>query len=328
MFGKYLKNMLVDNNIFPDSHSSTKAPVGRFAPSPSGRMHLGNIASALISYLSTKSKGGKWILRIEDLDSQRSKPEYIALIEDDLQWLGLIPDEGGSNNMGNNGPYRQSMRHHIYKEFLAKLKPLTYPCTCTRAEIHAARAPHATDNIIRYPGTCRPPHKPNLSRKASTRIIVPDETIHFTDRLYGSRAVNLADSIGDFVLQRADGEWAYQLAVVVDDALMGVNEVVRGADLLDSSAQQIFLYNALGFKAPSFAHIPLLVNANGQRLSKRDKSLDMDSLRQKFSAEEILGYIANLLHLTADAAPITIKELVASFSWDKIPVTDTLTVTL
>ncbi len=168
------------------------SPVGRFAPSPSGRMHLGNIYTALLSWLSVKTRGGKWILRIEDLDPQRSKIEHARMIEDDLHWLGLEWDEGGLESKGPNGPYVQSLRHHLYEEALERLKAtgLCYPCTCTRADILATQAPHESDGRVVYKGTCRPEKMPSPymeKRGAAVRIMVPDEEITFTDRIKGIR---------------------------------------------------------------------------------------------------------------------------------------------
>ena len=289
--------------------------VGRFAPSPSGRMHLGNIYTALLSWLSVKSRGGKWILRIEDLDPQRSKMEYARQIEDDLRWLGLEWDEGGIDGKGSNGPYLQSQRHHLYEEALVKLKDtgLCYPCTCTRADILATQAPHESDGRVVYKGTCRPSVLPSPfieKPKAAVRIAVPDEEITFIDRIKGIQTVNLARHCGDFIVRRGDGAWSYQLAVVVDDALMGVSEVLRGDDLLLSAAQQIYLYNLLGFTPPEFAHVPLVCNEAGIRLSKRDKSLSMEYLRAHHSSEEILGMAAHRAGLIPSSRAITLQELI------------------
>lgn len=315
-------------------------PVGRFAPSPTGRMHLGNVFAALMSWLSAKSRGGRWILRIEDLDPQRSKESWAHLIEDDLRWLGLHPDEGGYDASGPSAPYRQSLRSEFYEKILSRLNDtgLTYPCRCTRADILSTQAPHESDGRIVYPGTCRPRTSPdsqlttndsrlttNDSRPVrATRLIVPDETITFTDRLYGRQSVNLASHCGDFVLRRADGAWAYQLAVVADDAAMGVNEVVRGSDLLLSSAQQIYLYRLLGLEPPEFAHIPLLCNEAGQRLSKRDRSMNMEELRDRFKPEDIIGYLAHIAGQTPSPEPISAEELLAIYNHDKIPRTEKL----
>lgn len=304
--------------------------VGRFAPSPTGRMHLGNLFTAVISWLSVRAAGGRWVLRIEDLDPQRSRLEYARMIEDDLHWLGLDWDEGGLDNVGEHGPYCQSKRGLIYQDCLSRLKQTgwTYPCFCTRADIMATQAPHQSDGRVIYQGTCRPSGMPAVmpepERPHATRLCVPDREMSFTDVVYGRQSVNLATHCGDFVLQRADGAWAYQLAVVIDDALMGVTEVVRGSDLLLSTAQQIYLYRLLGLPVPRFAHVPLLCNAAGRRLSKRDQSLNMAELRSRFSASEIIGRIACLSGLTPDNQSCSLDELVPLFSWNKIPAVQTL----
>lgn len=297
---------------------------GRFAPSPTGRMHLGNVYSALLSWLSSKSKGGEWILRIEDLDPGRSRMEYARQIEDDLLWLGLKWDEGGLD-----APlYCQSRRGELYEEHLNKLEALglTYPCWCSRADVMATQAPHENDGRIVYAGTCRPENligkEITTTRKPATRIRVPDRDIIFTDRHYGEQKVNLATHCGDFIVQRGDGAWAYQLAVVVDDALMGVTEVVRGRDLLLSAAQQIYLYEKLGFDAPEFAHLPLLCSKHGERLCKRDKSMDMGYIRSKHSPEQVIGYLAHLAGLIPDAVPCSPEELISKFDWSLVPTRD------
>ncbi|MBP3299610.1 MAG: tRNA glutamyl-Q(34) synthetase GluQRS [Muribaculaceae bacterium] len=303
---------------------------GRFAPSPTGRMHLGNLFAALLSWLSVRSQGGKWVLRMEDLDPQRSKREYMSQIEDDLHWLGLDWDEGGLEGRGDNGPYVQSRRHALYEEYLERLRAtgLTYPCRCTRADILATQAPHRTDGRVVYAGTCRPAtmpcHAPEPEWSHSTRLYIPQGKIAFTDRLYGQQAVDPSEDCGDIVLRRADGAWAYQLAVVVDDALMGITEVVRGSDLLESSARQIYLYGLLGLEAPEFAHVPLLCDSEGRRLSKRDRSLAMDELRARHTPEEITGRLAALAGLRKTAAPVSAAELVADFDWKLIPAAETL----
>lgn len=277
-------------------------------------MHLGNLYAALMSWLSVRRRGGRWILRIEDLDPQRSRLEYARQIEDDLRWLGLDWDEGGVDSLGPNGPYVQSLRSDFYREALSRLDAtgLTYPCYCTRAELHAPSAPHASDGRFIYPGTCRPPLPAGRTlpdRKPSTRIIVPDRDITFTDLICGPQSVNLAREIGDFILRRADGAWAYQLAVVTDDALMGVTEVMRGDDLLTSAAQQIYLYELLGYRPPEFAHIPLILNEQGIRLSKRDTSLSMEALRARHTPQSLLGLLAHRAGLIPSPAPITLDTL-------------------
>lgn len=288
---------------------------GRFAPSPTGRMHLGNVFSALLSWLSAKSQGGTWLLRIEDIDPQRSKQEYAELIMDDLHWLGLDWDEG---------PYYQSERSDIYEHYLKQLTDngLTYPCYCTRADILATQAPHESDGRVVYKGTCRNLAPGVKTGPAAIRMKVPSEgkgILSFTDGHYGMQTIDLTTHCGDFIVRRKDGVWAYQLAVVVDDALMGINEVVRGCDLLLSSPQQIYLAQQLGFAPPHFTHLPLLCNKQGQRLSKRDQSLDMAALRTSNTPEEIIGMLAHAAGLQQSNEPITAQELVGEFSWDKIP---------
>ena len=294
---------------------------GRFAPSPTGRMHLGNVFSALLSWLSAKSKEGRWLLRIEDIDPQRSHMEYAKLLMDDLQWLGLTWD---------GEPVFQSQRSDIYEHYyqLLQQKGLTYPCYCTRADLLATQAPHECDGRVVYPGTCRPKkvegERWSVEEKgpAATRLIVADENISFADGHYGIQSVNMAQQVGDYIIRRKDGAWAYQLAVVVDDGLMGINEVVRGRDLLLSSPQQISLSRILGFTPPQFIHLPLLINEAGQRLSKRDKSLDMGVLRQQHTAPEIIGQLAFYAGLLPDPQPIMPCQLLKVFSWDKIPHND------
>ena len=244
-------------------------PVGRFAPSPSGRLHLGNLACSLLAWLSARSRGGRIVLRIEDLDAARCPRVYADQLEEDLRWLGLDWDEGGSRG-GPHGPYYQSECAEIYTESYKKLDAmgLVYPCFCSRAQLHAASAPHTADGNVVYPGTCRHLTPAEVAEKRRTkapawRVRVPDEEVTFTDRCMGPHRENLLTGCGDFYLRRADGVFAYQLAVVVDDARMGVTEVVRGADLLSSTARQIYLYRLLGLTPPAFAHCPLLLDAAG-----------------------------------------------------------------
>lgn len=304
----------------------TPPPTGRFAPSPTGRMHLGNVYAALLSWLSVRSHGGRWILRIEDLDPQRSRPEYARQIEDDLRWLGLDWDEGGLDGLGDHGPYVQSRRGEFYAEALRQLDKTgrLYPCTCTRADIMASQAPHQSDGRIIYSRHCLPARLGGSAtgsggRPAALRLFVGDEAVDFDDVVCGPQHVDLASTCGDFVVRRADGAWAYQLAVVVDDALMGVTEVARGNDLLLSAAQQIYLYRLLGHTPPRFAHFPLLVNAEGRRLSKRDRSLSLAELRRDFTAPQLLGHLAKVIGLGDTDAPVTAVELLQGFSFAKLP---------
>lgn len=306
---------------------------GRFAPSPTGRMHLGNVYAALLSWLSARSQGGAWVLRIEDLDPQRSKMEFAKQIEDDLRWLGLNWDEGGlasAKSHKKEDSFVQSERGEIYEKYLKILEEhhLTYPCFCSRADILATQAPHESDGRIVYAGTCRGKKIENsrrqpATRPPATRLIVPDKEIAFVDLHYGKQSVNLARHCGDFILRRGDGAWAYQLAVVVDDALMGITEVVRGRDLLLSSPQQIFLHNLLGFTSPQFAHFPLLCNSSGQRLCKRDKNLDLGEIRKTgITPEKIIGKLAFWSKLIDREEPVLPQELISEFAWQKIPKND------
>ena len=235
--------------------------VGRFAPSPSGRIHLGNILCALLVWLSARQKGGKVVLRIEDLDTARCPRRYARQMEDDLRWLGLDWDQGPGVG-GPDEPYDQSERTALYQAALEKLeqKGLVYPCFCTRAELHAASAPHREDGQVVYAGTCRNLTAAEAAEKAkqrppALRLRVPEESWGFTDGHLGAYEENLARDCGDFLLRRSDGMFAYQLAVVVDDAAMGVTEVVRGADLLDSTPRQLYLYDLLGLTPPRFYQI-------------------------------------------------------------------------
>ncbi len=299
--------------------------VGRYAPSPSGRMHLGNLCCCLLAWLSAKSKGGKVVLRIEDLDTARCPRKFAELLQQDLAWLGLSADEGGDMG-GPDGPYYQSDRSAIYQQFYDVLwkKGLVYPCFCSRSQLHAADAPHRSDGQVVYAGTCRnltleEAAEKALRRPPAWRVRVPDETIGFTDGHLGYYEENLARDCGDFYLRRADGVFAYQLAVVVDDALMGVTEVVRGADLLSSTPRQLWLYRTLGLNAPEFIHMPLLLAPDGRRLSKRDGDESLENLQAKYTPEEIIGRLAYACGLQKAPDPRTPAELADGFSWEKVP---------
>jgi glutamyl-tRNA synthetase len=301
--------------------------VGRFAPSPSGRIHLGNILSSLLAWLSARSQGGRIVLRLEDLDTVRCPRRYALQLEEDLRWLGLDWDEGGTAGRGTHGPYEQSRRTELYQAALERLeeKGLVYPCFCTRRELHAAAAPHRSDGRQVYPGTCRELTAEEVAarlaagRRAGMRLRVPNAVIGFTDGHLGWYEENLAEACGDFLLRRSDGLFAYQLAVVVDDAAMGVTEVVRGADLLDSTPRQLLLYRLLGLPEPRFYHLPLLLSADGRRLSKRDRDMDLGELSRRFRPEEIIGRLAFLAGLNPEVRPCRPEELAADFAWDKVP---------
>ena len=297
---------------------------GRYAPSPSGRMHLGNLMCCLLAWLSAKSKGGQVLLRIEDLDAVRCPRVYADAIVDDLAWLGLAAD-------GPTPTVYQSERSGIYQQYYDILlkKGLIYPCFCSRSQLHAASAPHRSDGQVVYAGTCRGLSDAEVARRSLTRapafrVRVPDEEIAFTDGHLGRYAENLARDCGDFYLRRADGVFAYQLAVVVDDALMGVTEVVRGSDLLSSTPRQLWLYRELGLTAPQFYHLPLLLAPDGRRLSKRDGDQSLENLRARYTPQEIIGKLAYVCGLQDTPAPASPQELVPGFSWDKVPKQDIL----
>lgn len=304
--------------------------VGRFAPSPSGRMHLGNLACSLLAWLSAKSAGGRIVLRIEDLDAERCPRVYADALEQDLAWLGLHWDEGGSTG-GAHGPYYQSERAEIYQAAFEKLQAmgLVYPCFCSRSQLHAASAPHRSDGQVVYQGTCRGMSAQQVAdriaktgRRPAMRLQVPDEVLGYTDGHLGAYSEHLPTECGDFILRRGDGVFAYQLAVVVDDALMGVTQVVRGSDLLDSTPRQIWLGQQLGFCVPEYAHVPLLMAADGRRLAKRDRDLELGQLQQQYSAPELVGILAHLAGLIPEVTPITPSDLVPLFHWDVVPKDD------
>lgn len=297
--------------------------VGRFAPSPSGRMHLGNAFSCLMAWLSARTAGGRIILRQEDLDPGRCRRDYADQIEDDLHWLGLDWDEGGSQG---GSLYYQSCRKEIYEHYLAALeeKGLVYPCFCTRSDLHAASAPHAADGTPIYSGACRrlsPQQRLERAalRSPALRVRVPAETISFRDGLQGLYSFQLQKDCGDFILRRSDGVFAYQLAVVVDDTLMGVNQVVRGRDLLSSTPWQLWLQQQLGFPAPEYYHVPLLAAGDGRRLSKRDGDMDLGALRASgASPQSVTGRLAFWAGLIDREEALSPHELIPLFRWDKI----------
>ena len=287
---------------------------GRFAPSPSGRMHLGNLFTALLAWLSVHSQKGHFVLRIEDLDPSRSRNEYAQALREDLHWLGLDWDEEMP---------RQSTRDKIYAEHFARLDEsgLIYPCYCTRNELHDASAPHTSDGRVIYAGTCRnlsDVERAQKTRLPAWRIRVPEISISFQDGVFGDYAEQLAAECGDFIVRRSDGVYAYQLAVVCDDALGGITEVVRGCDLLDSTPRQIWLYQVFGYPPPRFFHVPLLTAPDGRRLSKRERDLDMAHLRLRYKPEALIGKLAHLAGILSEVQPISAKELSTVFDWQKI----------
>lgn len=290
------------------------AVVGRFAPSPTGRLHAGNIFAALTAWLVAKSQGGEVVLRIEDLDPDRSKSTYITALQHDFEYLGLTWDRG---------PFFQSTRREAYREAYNDLvhRGLVYPCFCTRADLHAAQAPHFGEKPI-YPLTCRlltPEERRNKehTQKSAMRLMVPSSTYRFFDGLQGEYQQHLETECGDFIIRRSDGAFAYQLAVVIDDAEQGINSVVRGVDLLCSTPQQLYLQDLFGFKHPHYDHIPLLVNKDAHRLSKRDHAASIDELQAQFKTPEaIIGQIAGRTGLASTCDPCSPFDLLSCFSMD------------
>ena len=304
---------------------------GRFAPSPSGRMHLGNVYTALISYLSAKKDNGAWFLRIEDLDKQRCKKEYADALMDDLLYLGLRWD-GEIVFQSKRADFYQSAFNSLEK------KGLVYNCYCTRADClkadkMASSAPHS---INKSGGCSRRCFFLSLKEKQTLSLFrTPSKRIHvdtsldeakksesFMDKNYGLCECNIGKDCGDFIICRSDKNYAYQLAVTVDDALMGITEVVRGRDLIPSTYEQLYLYHILNFTPPIFFHIPLLLSLSGRRLSKRDKDLDMGILRSRYSKEDIIGYILFLSGITDVLTRMSLEEALSIFDYKKIKKND------
>ena len=290
------------------------APVGRFAPTPSGRMHLGNVFAALIAWLSVRAKGGGFVLRMEDLDTQRTSAEFTETLRQDLLWLGLTWDV-------ETPP--QSQRSPVYDRYFDRLQEMSllYPCYCTRSQLHNVNAPHLSDGTYVYPGTCRdltPRQQAAFGRNPAWRVRVPDREYALTDLGRGPFRQNLSTDCGDFVVRRADGVYVYQLAVTVDDGEAGVTEVVRGMDLLGSAPRQMYLQELFGFPHPTYGHVPMLLSPDGRRLSKRDRDLDLGVLKNRLSAEKLLGILAASAGILEKAQAISAKELAAEFTWEKL----------
>lgn len=289
-------------------------PVGRFAPTPSGRMHLGNVFAALIAWLSVRSRDGEMVLRMEDLDTQRTSGEFAQTLREDLGWLGLDYDR-------ENPP--QSQRGKTYDCYFERLREqnLLYPCYCTRSQLHSVNAPHLSDGTYVYPGTCRnltEAERAAFDRAPAWRVIVPDKVWHLTDRVQGDYSLNLATECGDMVVRRADGIYVYQLAVTVDDGEAGVTEVVRGMDLLSSAPRQMYLQELFGFPHPEYGHVPMLLAPDGRRLSKRDRDLDLGELRKNVTAEQVIGTLAYAAGLIGRLEPVSARELAHHFQWENL----------
>ena len=298
----------------PEANSTYR---GRYAPSPTGRLHLGNLRTALLAWLHARLSRGRFILRIDDLDTPRNKPGSIEEIIADLHWLGLDWDEGPDIG-GANGPYLQSGRLDHYEKFFDQLKTahLIFSCTCSRKDVHIAQsAPNAGQIEPIYPGTCRPSEGWSQQAAAnrtpvSWRFLTRDITITSQAELSEPTTVKLDKTIGDFVVKRKDGLYAYQFATVVDDGLMGITDIVRGSDLSDSMPRQVALFDALGFSRPCFLHAPLMHDSLGGRMAKRDGSDSLEAWKSRDRAPEpLIGELASSCGLMDTAYPISCQEL-------------------
>ena len=269
--------------------------IGRFAPSPTGPLHAGSLVAALASWLDARAHGGRWLVRIEDVDTPRCVPGAAEIILQQLSDCGLVPDET---------PVWQSQRAAAYQAALDQLvsEHLAYPCACSRKDIEEALArqgrPHERKRELVYPGTCRQGLKGRPAR--AWRFRVKPGLVSWDDRRLGSQVQDVEHEVGDFVLRRADGLWAYQLAVVVDDAWQGVTDIVRGEDLADNTARQFLLQQALQFPMPRYLHTPLVLGANGEKLSKQNGAFALDSR----SAMTVLNDAALVLGLPLHAGPV------------------------
>ena len=290
---------------------------GRFAPSPSGPLHLGNLRTALVAWLFARSAGARFLVRIEDLDPQRSRREHEQRQLEDLRAIGIDWDEP---------PVRQSERTSLYRDALAALRSAgrVYPCWCTRAEIRAAaEAPHGPLPEGAYPGTCRrlgaaerAERERTAARPPALRLDAGGEHVSFEDRLHGE----VGGVAGDLVLERGDGTPAYNLAVVVDDARQGIGEVVRGDDLLDATPGQILLSRLLGAPVPRYAHLPLVLGSDGARLSKRHGAVTLaDRAALGETAAQSLAWIAASLGLAEPGERVTPERLVQRFDPEGLP---------
>lgn len=282
---------------------------GRFAPSPTGPLHLGSLVAAMASYLDAKAHHGRWLVRIEDVDFDRNVVGADHAILQTLRRCGMDWDED---------VVWQSQRNTYYQTALEQLAAHVFACSCSRKEIADSRIRAGLSDSQIYPGTCRLGIANNKLARAY-RLRVPDGAaadIEFEDRLLGRQNQNLSTAVGDFVLKRADGFWAYQLAVVVDDALQGITDIVRGADLLDSSARQIYLQQLLGYPTPRYLHVPVVTNALGEKLSKQTGALGFD-LGNNDVLQDALIPAAGFLNLKFSTSPANIADfwLAATVLW-------------
>ncbi len=304
-----------------EGEGSRRELVGRLAPSPTGALHLGNARSFLLAWLSVRSRGGVLLCRVEDLDGPRVKEGAAEQALDELRWLGL--DWDGESVLQS----ARAARHDLALDHL-KRQGLAYPCVCTRSEIERAQtAPQeALDHGTRYPGTCRgrfasaEEAREATGREPAWRFRVPEgRVLEFQDGLQGAQALDVSADCGDFVIAKKDGQAAYQLAVVVDDADFGVTEVLRGADLLSSTPRQLLLYEALGLQAPSFVHVPLVLGADGRRLAKRHGDTRLAWYRRRgIAPEELLGFLACSIGLRGSDDAVSPEELLEEFDLERL----------
>lgn len=301
------------------------SPRGRYAPSPTGSLHLGNARTALIAWLRARSTGSSFVMRVEDLDEDRSKEEHVHGNLDELRWLGLDWDEGPDVG-GPHGPYRQSERHDRYEAALAALADTSdlFECYLSRADLRElASAPHGRP-VIYGPRERRLNERVKATKREegkqpAIRFRARAGTVTFSDRIHGTQTVDSERDIGDVVIRRADRVWSYQLAVVVDDLAMEIREVVRGDDLLPSAATQAALCRALGAEPPSYVHVPLLLDTDGERMAKRKGSLTLASLRDSgVPAERVVGLLASTLGLVERPESVAAAELTAAFRLDEL----------
>ena len=309
----------------PDDRSP---PAGRLAPSPTGSLHVGHARTFLLAWLAARGEGGRVVLRVEDIDGSRARPEAIGQALEDLRWLGLDWDEGPDVG-GPSGPYLQSGRRTFYDRAIVALadRERIYPCTCTRADIvRAASAPHADEEGPTYPGTCAGRSAADAEELARSgrafawRFRVGPGPIRWLDLVRGESTIDPSRVGGDFVVGRSSGEPSYQLAVVVDDAAMGISQVIRGDDLLASTPRQMLLYEALGRPSPSFGHVPLVVEPDGRRLAKRDRSIALATLRAiGADPRRLIGQIARSSGMSTDSIPSRPEEWIGRLDLARIP---------
>jgi glutamyl-tRNA synthetase len=306
---------------------AASGPRGRYAPSPTGALHVGNARTALLAWLQIRALGGRFVMRIEDLDRARNVRGGTAALLEDLRWLGLDWDEGPDLG-GPCGPYTQCDREAVYEEAIAELarQGRVFDCTCSRGEIAAAAsAPHGpSDDGPRYPGTCRSLGAEAVAarrasgRKPALRLVAEPGTTIFDDGILGPVSLDTAATVGDFVIRRADGVHAYQLAVAVDDGLMGMTHVLRGDDLVTSTPRQLAILAALGLPAPRYFHVPLVVGEDGLRLSKRKGDINLAWLREHgVRPQRLVAELARTCGL-AEVREITPGELVSGFDASRI----------